>query len=82
MEPKAGIKTTEFWISVFLFLLGIAVLVVDSLQAGSTVAGRIVGGLVALAGALGYTVPRAGVKKRALEAEAAKALLGEKKDPS
>lgn len=66
---RSGIKTTEFWISVFLFLLGAGVYIVDSLGAGSTVAGQIVGGLVSLAGVLGYTIPRAGVKKRALEAQ-------------
>jgi hypothetical protein len=71
---KAGIKTTEFWISVALFLLGIAVFVVDTLSAGGSIAGQIVGGLVSLAGVLGYTVPRAGVKKRDAEAEALKML--------
>ena len=70
METKPGIKTTEFWISVLLYLLGIAVLVVDAFDAGGSVAGRIVAGAVSLAGVLGYTVPRAAVKKRALEAKA------------
>ena len=73
---RSGIKTTEFWISVFLFLLGAGVYIVDSLGAGSTVAGQIVGGLVSLAGVLGYTIPRAGVKKRALEAQVLNALNG------
>ncbi|HEB28329.1 MAG TPA: hypothetical protein ENI05_11235 [Porticoccus sp.] len=73
---KSGIKTSEFWISVALFLLGIAVFIVDSLNAGSSIVGQIVGGLVSLAGVLGYTIPRAGVKKRALEAEALKLLSG------
>ncbi len=73
---RSGIKTTEFWISVFLFLLGAGVYIVDSLGAGSTVAGQIVGGLVSLAGVLGYTIPRAGVKKRALEAQALARLQG------
>lgn len=78
---KPGIKTTEFWISVVLFLLGAAVFIVDSLQAGGTIVGQIVGGLVSLVGVLGYTVPRAGVKKRALEAEAMR-LLEESKEIS
>lgn len=74
METKAGIKTTEFWISVLLFLLGAAVFVVDALNGGDGIAGKIIGGLVSLAGVLGYTIPRAGLKKRALEAEALKMI--------
>lgn len=71
---KSGIKTSEFWISVLLFLLGIAVFVVDTLQAGGSIVGQVVAGAVSLAGVLGYTVPRAGLKKRMLEADVTKKL--------
>lgn len=90
METKTGLKTTEFWISAFLFLLGAAAFLVDSLGASDSLLGKGVAGLLALAATLGYTIPRAGVKKRALEAEAATILAGlhsgegegEEEDPS
>lgn len=81
MEPKAGYKTTEFWISSFVLLLGLVVFVVDSLQLGGSVTGQIIAGLVSLAGVLGYTVPRAGLKKQALAAKALESL-DKSKDPS
>jgi len=79
---KSGIKTSEFWISILLFVLGIAVLIVDTLHAGGSPIGKVVAGAVSLAAVLGYSIPRAGVKKRFLEASAVKALDKTPTNPS
>ena len=71
---KPGYLTTEFWLTILMYLMAIAVLLVSEFGAESSTVGRIVAGVIAILSGLGYTVPRAGVKKRALEAETARAL--------
>ena len=59
---KPGYKTTEFWLSLLAMLTGavIASGIVD--PAGSTMTAKIVGGIMSLLGALGYTVQRTSLK--------------------
>lgn len=54
---KPGYKTTEFWLSLLVVVLG-ALLSSGALPDGSIVA-RAVGGVLAVAGSLGYTLARA-----------------------
>ena len=81
MQLKPGIKTTEFAITVGLFLLGLAAYVVASLQGAEGVE-SVIGLIVSALSALGYAVPRAKVKQRQLEAEATKAIEAAKVNPS
>lgn len=55
-----GYKTTEFWLSLIAVVLG-AVLTSGALPQGG-IASQIVGGAMAVLGALGYTASRTQVK--------------------
>jgi hypothetical protein len=54
---KPGYKTTEFWLSLLVVVLG-AVMASGALPEGSVV-GQIIGGIMAILGQLGYTAARA-----------------------
>lgn len=66
VEPKAGIKTTEFWVSLITALAGVAVSLglITTGQADSIggAAGTIAGGVVAAAAAFGYNLSRGKAK--------------------
>ena len=68
METKPGFKTTEFWLTLAA-VVGSLVISSGILPVGSTVT-AIVGGIVAVLGALGYGAVRASVKNKVTEAEA------------
>ena len=59
-DVKPGYKTTEFWLSAIATIVGL-VLASGLIVEGSSVA-RIVGGVVAVLAALGYTASRAKIK--------------------
>jgi hypothetical protein len=77
MDTRSGIKSTEFWITALVAVLGIVSPTLinmfgseDALPDWAKTASQLAGaGLAALA-AMGYTVSRAGVKKAQLEATA------------
>jgi len=58
---KAGYKTTEFWFSLLVFLLGAAL--ASGLIADGTAVAKAIGGALSLLSSLGYTAGRVGVKK-------------------
>ena len=64
MEPKAGSKTTEFWLSVVATLLGLVMTsgALDTVPENSWIT-KLIGGAVTVLAALGYSVARAKVKK-------------------
>ena len=64
-EVKPGWKTSEFWISLLTMAGGIAAALGAPVDAGglASAADQVVGGVVAGAAALGYTVSR-GLAKR------------------
>lgn len=57
---KAGIKSSEFWLSSIAALLGI-ILASGMIPEGGTV-GQIIGGVVSLLASLGYTASRTKIK--------------------
>ena len=65
METKPGYKTTEFWLSAVATLIGIVLAsgAMDTVAADSWVT-KVVGGVVAVLAALGYTASRAKVKAK------------------
>ena len=70
MQHKPGISTSEFWLTLFATLVGLAVAagVVPAAQ-GATIVHEvtvIVGGVIAIVPALGYVWSRASVKKAAI----------------
>lgn len=60
---KSGYKTTEFWLSALAMVIGavIASGVLDEVATDSWIA-KLIGGIVAVLGSVGYTVSRAKVK--------------------
>ena len=58
---KPGYKTTEFWLSLLVMILG-TLMGSGIITDGSTVE-KIIGGALAILGAMGYTYNRMGVKK-------------------
>jgi hypothetical protein len=78
---KPGIQTSEFVITVCLFLLALAMYVIDAYAWGGTIPGQIIAGTVAIVSALGYTLPRVSLKKRELEGQTL-ALLSSKSKTS
>ncbi len=58
--PKPGIQTTEFWLSSVATLLGV-VMASGAIHDGGIVA-QIIGGVLSVLAALGYTAARAKVK--------------------
>jgi hypothetical protein len=58
---KPGFKTSEFWLSTLVILCGI--LMSSGAIAEESTAARIIGGIMAVLAALGYTGTRAQVKK-------------------
>lgn len=58
--PKPGIQTTEFWLSSVATLLGV-VMASGAIHDGGIVA-QIIGGVLSVLAALGYTASRAKVK--------------------
>ncbi len=58
--PKPGIQTTEFWLSSIATLLGV-VMASGAIHDGGIVA-QIIGGVLSVLAALGYTAARAKVK--------------------
>jgi len=59
--PKAGVKTTEFWLSTVATIFGI--LMASGIFTGDSMVGKIVGGAMAVLATMGYSASRAGVKK-------------------
>jgi drug/metabolite transporter (DMT)-like permease len=74
---KAGIKTTEFWLSLIAILLGVAIAIVSTVVGEGSTVGQALGVGASLLGAMGYTVPRLSLKK----AEAVAHAIG-KSDPT
>ncbi len=60
IPPKPGIQTTEFWLSSVATLLG-GVMASGAIHDGGIVA-QIIGGVLSVLAALGYTAARAKVK--------------------
>jgi len=60
VPPKPGIQTTEFWLSSIATLLGV-VMASGAIHDGGIVA-QIIGGVLSVLAALGYTAARAKVK--------------------
>jgi hypothetical protein len=60
VSPKPGIQTTEFWLSSTATLLGI-VMASGAIHDGG-LAAQIIGGVLSVLAALGYTAARAKVK--------------------
>ena len=60
VPPKPGIQTTEFWLSSVATLLGV-VMASGAIHDGGIVA-QIIGGVLSVLAALGYTAARAKVK--------------------
>ena len=58
---KSGYKTSEFWLSLLVMILG--ALLSSGAIADGGLAATIIGGALALLGGLGYTFNRMGVKK-------------------
>lgn len=58
---KPGYKTSEFWLNLLVFLLGAAM--ASGLIADAGMVAKLIGGILALLGPLGYTAGRVGVKK-------------------
>lgn len=69
---KPGYKTTEFWLSLIAVLLG--AIMSSGALAGGGLAAQIIGGALALLGALGYTTNRTSHKNKQVMKEVAKAL--------
>jgi uncharacterized membrane protein YcaP (DUF421 family) len=67
MDPKPGVATSEFYVSLAVIVLG-AILSSGLFTPESTVS-QVIGAILAAAGALGYTVSRAMVKSAAKKAE-------------
>lgn len=67
MDPKPGVTTSEFYISLGVIILG-AIVGSGMFTPDSTVS-RLIGAILAAAGALGYTVSRGMVKAAAKKAE-------------
>jgi hypothetical protein len=61
---KPGYKTTEFWLSLLAILVGAVIASGVISPDGTGTAAKIVGGLVTLLGALGYTVQRTTLKSQ------------------
>jgi hypothetical protein len=61
--PRAGIRTSEFWLSSIATVLGI-VLASGAIPEGGMV-GQIIGGALSVLASLGYTASRTQVKGRA-----------------
>lgn len=72
-----GVKTSEFWLSLLAVLVGAALAIINQLNGGGAAA-TIVGGLVALLGSIGYTVPKISLKKTNAQAEVLKGSESEK----
>lgn len=62
---KPGIKSTEFWIMLVVTIAGL----VTAALPETHVAVKIAGLVVSVAGSLGYTVARGGVKKAEVAAK-------------
>ena len=81
-KPKSGAKTTEFWLTLLASVCGF-ILASGSLVEGSTAA-LVVGGLMVVLAALGYTKGRTSVKvaeeKRKAEESKAAGLLAMARD--
>lgn len=62
-KTKPGFKTTEFWLSLLAALMGFLMAsgIMDTAPEGS-VWPKVVGGIMAVLAALGYTASRAKVK--------------------
>jgi len=62
-QPKPGYKTTEFWLSLAATLLGFLMAsgLLDAVPAESWI-NKLVGGIVTVLAALGYSASRAKVK--------------------
>jgi len=67
-EKKPGYKTTEFWLSTVATIVGIVMMsgALDTVPADSWIS-KVVGGIVAVLAALGYSAARA--KTKAAETE-------------
>ena len=61
-EVKSGITTTEFWLSLAAVVAG--AIAGSGLIAAESKAGQIVGLIVAVLGAIGYTFARTQAKKQ------------------
>lgn len=74
MDQKPGHKTTEFYLTLLGALLGLCLAlgwITPDQQAGILAqADRIIGGILALASILGYTLGRSSVKKAETNARA------------
>jgi hypothetical protein len=62
MEPKAGFRTTEFWLSAVATVVGLVMASGVLPEQTDNLWVRLVGGVVAMLAALGYTASRAKVK--------------------
>lgn len=60
-EPKSGFTSTEFWINLAVAVLG-ALMTTGAIAADSTI-GKIIGAILMVAAALGYTASRTILKK-------------------
>jgi hypothetical protein len=69
---NAGYKTTEFWLSTLVVILGI--LMSSGVVADGGMVAKIVGGVLGLLGALGYTAKRLSLKTETQKTETAKIL--------
>jgi hypothetical protein len=76
---KPGYKTTEFWITNVVILLG-AILASGALAEGG-LAAQVIGGIIAAAAKLGYDANRAATKKAELFKEAKALEAGAKAPP-
>lgn len=62
LVEKPGFKTTEFWLSVLVILAGLVM--ASGLVLEGSMAGKIVGGVLAVLSQLGYTASRSKVKAK------------------
>lgn len=60
-EPKSGFVTTEFWVNLGVVILG-ALITTGAIAQESTI-GKIIGAVLMVASALGYTASRTMLKK-------------------
>lgn len=67
MDPKPGIYSSEWWLSLAVVILG-AVMASGLIVEGSWIS-QLIGALLAAAGAVGYTASRGIVKAAAKKAE-------------
>ncbi len=65
-DLKPGFKTSEFWISLVMLVASIIVLILNALGK-QDLATTIASGLTGLGSVLGFTIPRAQVKRTSMK---------------